>query len=88
MPAEPEDQPEAETAAQLAYDLLTNTALGADMPTQPVNNGKMDEPSVLLTPIAVTQSNVKETVVQDNFWTVEQICTTEYAAACKTTGLQ
>jgi D-xylose transport system substrate-binding protein len=82
-------KPEAEAAAELAYDLLTNTAVPADMTGgKTVANGKMDVPSVLLTPIAVTKDNVKDTVVADNFWTVEQICTADYAAACQAAGLQ
>ena len=53
-----------------------------------VKNGKMDVPSVLLTPIAVTKSNIKDTVVKDGFWTVQQICTSEYANACKAASLE
>lgn len=81
-------KPEAETAAQLAYDLLTKAPLSADIQLQTVNNGKIDVPSVLLTPVVVTESNIKDTVVQDGFWTVQQICTAEYADACKAAGLQ
>lgn len=81
-------KPEAETAAQLAYDLLTKAPLSADVQLQTVNNGKMDVPSVLLTPVAVTESNVKDTIVKDGFWTMQQICTAEYTNACKTAGLQ
>ena len=33
-----------------------------------VNNGKMDVPSVLLVPVAVTKANIKDTVVADGFW--------------------
>jgi D-xylose transport system substrate-binding protein len=44
-------------------------------------------PSVLLTPVSVTKDNIKSTVVADNFWTREQICTGEYAAACSQAGL-
>jgi len=82
-------KPEADAAAELAYDLLTNTAVPASMTggkTTP--NGKIDVPSVLLTPIAVTKDNIKDTVVADGFWTVQQICTADYAAACKAAGLQ
>ena len=53
-----------------------------------VANGKMDVPSVLLTPIAVTKDNIKDTVVKDGFWKVSQICTSQYADACKAAGLQ
>ncbi|MCB0184433.1 MAG: substrate-binding domain-containing protein, partial [Caldilineaceae bacterium] len=82
-------KPEAEAAAQLAYDLLTQATVPADMTGgKTVNNGKMDVPSVLLTPIAVTKSNINDTIVKDGFWTVEQICSADYAAACKTEGLQ
>jgi D-xylose transport system substrate-binding protein len=82
-------KPEAEAAAQLAYDLLTKTAVPADMTGgKTVNNGKIDVASVLLTPVAVTKDNVNATVVKDGFWTVQQICTADYADACKAAGLQ
>jgi len=82
-------KPEAETAAQLAYDLLTNTPVPADMTNgMTVNNGTIDVPSVLLTPVAVTKDNINATIVADGFWTVDQICTTAYADACKAAGLQ
>ena len=82
-------KPEAEAAAQLAYDLLTKTPVPADMTNgKTVNNGTIDVPSVLLTPIAVTKDNIKDTVVADGFWSVSQICTADYASACTAAGLQ
>lgn len=82
-------KPEADAAAELAYDLLTKTPVPASMTNgQTVNNGKMDVPSVLLTPIAVTKDNIKDTVVKDGFWKVSQICTSQYANACTAAGLQ
>jgi D-xylose transport system substrate-binding protein len=82
-------KPEAEAAAQLAYYLLTSTPVPSDMTQgKTVSNGKGDVKSVLLTPIAVTTANVKDTVVKDNFWTVQQICTPDTAEACKAAGLQ
>jgi D-xylose transport system substrate-binding protein len=48
----------------------------------------MDVPSVLLTPVAVTADNVKTTVVADKFWTVDQICTADYTAACTKFGVK
>jgi D-xylose transport system substrate-binding protein len=82
-------KPEAEAAAQLAYDLLTKTPVPADMTNgKTVNNGTIDVPSVLLTPIAVTKDNIKDTVVADGFWSVSDICTADYAAACTAAGLQ
>jgi D-xylose transport system substrate-binding protein len=81
-------QPEANAAAELAFDLFSDTKVPADMTGgKTVNNGKIEVPSVLLTPVAVTKDNIKDTVVKDKFWTTEQICTTDFAAACKTAGL-
>ncbi len=82
-------KPEAEAAATLAFDLLTNTPVPTDMTSgKTTNNGKMDVPSVLLTPVAVTKDNIKDTVVKDGFWTAQQICTAAYADACKAAGVQ
>jgi D-xylose transport system substrate-binding protein len=82
-------KPEAEAAAELAYDLLTKTAVPASMTNgMTTNNTVMDVPSVLLTPLSVTKDNIKTTVVADGFWTVDQICTADYAAACTAAGLK
>jgi D-xylose transport system substrate-binding protein len=82
-------KPEAEAAAQLAYDLLTGAKVPADMTGgKTVNNSKIDVPSVLLTPVAVTKDKIKDTVVNDHFWTAQQICTPAYVDACKEASLQ
>jgi len=82
-------KPEAEAAAELAYDLLTGTKVPTSMTAgNTVNNSKIDVPSVLLTPVAVTQDNINDTIVKDGFWTVDQICTTDFASACQTLGLK
>ena len=82
-------KPEAEGAAQLAYDLLSKVTVPANMTAgQTVNNGKMDVPSVLLTPVAVTKSNIMDTVVKDGFWTPAQICTSAYAKDCAAAGVK
>ena len=81
-------KPEAETAAQMAVNLVNGTAISADTTHgATVNNGKKDVPSVLLTPVSVTKANIKDTVVKDGFWKAEQICTGPYAEACKATGV-
>jgi len=79
-------KPEAEDAAQLAYDLL-NGNTSSDLVNQRVDNGMKQVPSVILTPVAVTRDNIRDTVVRDGFWTVRQICTSAYAAACREAGL-
>jgi D-xylose transport system substrate-binding protein len=79
-------KPEAEDAAQLAVDLLNGR--DSSIVNQRVNNGMKDVPSVILPPVAVTAENIRDTVVRDGFWTVDQICTSAYAAACRRLGLQ
>ncbi len=80
-------KPEAYTAAELAFALASNATVNLSN-EQTVNNGTADINSILLTPVAVTQDNIKTTIVADNFWTVQQICTPEYAADCQKIGLQ
>lgn len=81
-------KPEADAAAQLAVNLLEGKSIDS-LATQTMTNGSGNEvPSQLLTPVSVTVDNIKDTVIKDKLYTVEQICTAEYAAACKKAGLQ
>jgi len=77
---------ETEAAAQLAYDLLQGK--DSSQETVMINNGTVDVPSVLLEPVTVTAENVKDTVVKDGFWTVADICTPAYKAACTKYGIE
>jgi D-xylose transport system substrate-binding protein len=44
-------------------------------------------PSVLLKPVAVTKSNIKDTVIKDGFTKPSDLCTGQYASACKKAGI-
>ena len=52
------------------------------------DNGTKQVPSILLTPVAVTKDNINDTIVKDQFWSVDEICTGKYAAGCKAAGIQ
>ena len=52
-----------------------------------VSNGKIDVPSVLLVPVAVTKDKVKDTVIEDGFWKAADICTADFAKACAAAGI-
>ncbi|MFI2087781.1 sugar ABC transporter substrate-binding protein [Streptomyces rishiriensis] len=81
-------KPEAETAAQLAVNLLEGKDIKS-LATATLTSGSGDKvPSQLLTPVSVTKANIKDTVIKDGLYTVADICTPEYAAACKAAGLQ
>jgi D-xylose transport system substrate-binding protein len=79
-------KPEAEQAAQLALGLLKGET-SSDLVNEQIDNGMKEVPSVILRPIAVTRDNIAETVVKDGLWTVDQICTASFAAACERAGL-
>jgi D-xylose transport system substrate-binding protein len=79
-------KPLARTAAEWAVALAQGKSVsGAD---KKENNGSVDVPTKIIAVVGVTAETVKDTVVKDNYWTVKQICTREYAAACKKHGLQ
>jgi D-xylose transport system substrate-binding protein len=79
---------EAEAAAQLAFTLDSGATPDPSSVNGKVNNGKVDVPSVLLTPVAVTKSNVETTIVADGFWKVSDICTADFQAACTANGVK
>jgi D-xylose transport system substrate-binding protein len=81
-------KPEADAAAQLAVNLLEGKDIKS-LATTTLTSGSGDKvPSQLLTPVSVTKANIKDTVIADKLYTVEEICTAEFAAACKAAGLQ
>ena len=71
---------EAETAAEAAVAL----ANGDDVEPPAEYEGV---PSWIFDPIVVTADNVGDTVIADGFYTVEDICTADYADACAAAGL-
>ncbi len=86
-------QPEAEKTAELACALFKGEKPAAD---SKVNNGTIDVPSVLLTPIAVTAAgggitkSVAETIVKDKFYgpdTVAKLCK-GYEAPCQAASIK
>ncbi|HEX5146782.1 MAG TPA: sugar ABC transporter substrate-binding protein [Conexibacter sp.] len=78
--------PEATQAAQLAVSLLRGDR-SSTLVNRQINNGQKSVSSVILTPIAVTVRNIRDTVVRDGLYTVPQICTSAYASACRRAGL-
>jgi D-xylose transport system substrate-binding protein len=79
-------KPEADTAAEMAVAVATGNQYSGQETTKK-NNGTKDVTSVLLKPVPVTVSNINDTVIKDGFYTVQQICTPAYAAACQKAGI-
>ena len=73
-------KPQAEDAANAALALANGEAPEASADKDGV-------PATLLDPVVVTKDNISDTVVADGFYTVEDICTPEYADACTELGI-
>ncbi len=71
---------EAEGAAELAVKLVNGEEVTDTEDFEGVA-------SYIYDPIVVTQDNIADTVVADGFYSVDQICTGEYADACAEAGL-
>ncbi|MHB8588810.1 MAG: sugar ABC transporter substrate-binding protein [Candidatus Dormibacteraceae bacterium] len=79
---------EAESAAQLAYDLAYGVAVPASMTNgRTVDNGSANVPALLVSPVAVTRQTIVSTVIADGFWTKSDLCTDQYVAACAAVGV-
>lgn len=63
-------QEEADAAAELAVAMAEGKAPAV---TATVNNGKIDVPSYLLAPTAVTKANMEDTVIKDGFHTYAEV---------------
>ncbi|MEV7521001.1 substrate-binding domain-containing protein [Streptomyces sp. NPDC091371] len=78
--------PEAEAAAKMAVALAKGEkAGGTSTVDSPTAKGVA---SVLIPVVSLTKNNIKDTVVKDGVYTVDEICTDKYAAACATLGLK
>ncbi|MFC1420842.1 substrate-binding domain-containing protein [Streptacidiphilus cavernicola] len=80
--------PEADAAATLAVDLLNGTDVSSVATATKTNGSGNSVPSDLLTPVLITKANIESTIVADKFYTVDQICTSEFAAACTAAGIK
>lgn len=78
-------KPEADTAAEMAIALARGEEVKAETKIDsPTTKGV---PTTLIPPISLTVSNVEETVIKDDLYKVEDICTSKYKAACEKAGL-
>ncbi|WP_232789757.1 sugar ABC transporter substrate-binding protein [Streptomyces jeddahensis] len=78
---------QADAAAEMAVSLGRGEGLG-QTPNETVDSPTdRDIPAVVLAPVAVTRDNIKDTVVKDGLYTIDQICTPAVRSACDEAGL-
>jgi D-xylose transport system substrate-binding protein len=84
-------KPQAESAAEWAVNIVNGKTSEANaMATTKIDNGKKEVPSIILTPVAVTKQNAKETIgkmISDGFLKADQICAGPAASACQQVGI-
>jgi D-xylose transport system substrate-binding protein len=78
----------AETSAELAVPLAQGEEPPAELASGEVDNGMKKVPSALLETFAVGPDNIESTVVKEGFLKTGDICTGQYADACKEVGLE
>ncbi|WP_033212410.1 sugar ABC transporter substrate-binding protein [Kitasatospora phosalacinea] len=79
-------QPEADAAASMAVYLLKGIDITSVASTMTDSNG-LQIPSMLLTPVVVTKDKVVETVIAGGLYKAEEVCTPQFAKACKDVGV-
>jgi D-xylose transport system substrate-binding protein len=80
--------PEANATAEIAVDLLNGKDFKSVTPTTAKSGSGQTVPALLIGATSVTKDNIKDTVIKDKLYTVAQICTPEFAQACKAAGIQ
>ncbi|MCX4902949.1 substrate-binding domain-containing protein [Streptomyces sp. NBC_00878] len=78
---------EADAAAAMAVALGSGEDLADIATTTTDSPTTKDIPSVLLTPSAVTADTIKETLVEEGVYTIDQICIRDLRPACDQAGL-
>ncbi|MER7046930.1 sugar ABC transporter substrate-binding protein [Streptomyces jumonjinensis] len=79
---------EADAAAEMAVALARGEKLASvaeDTVDSPTTKGV---PAVLVPVVSLTKDNIADTVVKDGIYTVQEICTAKYRAACDKLGLK
>nr|WP_245997572.1 substrate-binding domain-containing protein [Streptomyces armeniacus] len=81
-------KPEAETTASIAVALHQGKSIDKFAPTTVDSKSKKGIPAKLYGAKVVTKENIKDTIIKDKVYKVSQICTSQFAAACKAAGLE
>jgi D-xylose transport system substrate-binding protein len=88
---DPSSRPVTGQAAELAVDLVNGNRSAADgLAKQKANNGQKDVASIILTPVAVTKANARQTIgqmISDGFLKAADICSGPAASACRQVGV-
>ncbi|MCP2308356.1 D-xylose transport system substrate-binding protein [Kitasatospora paracochleata] len=80
-------RPEADAAANIAVYLIKGLDVTSVATTMTDSHGDQI-PSMLLSPIVVTKAKVADTVIAGGLYKASDVCSGQYAKACKDAGIQ
>ncbi|MFC5905603.1 ABC transporter substrate-binding protein, partial [Streptomyces zhihengii] len=80
--------PEAAAAAEMAVALAKGESLDSVATSKVDSPTTKGVPSVLVPVVSLTKDNIQDTVVKDGVYTVQEICTPKFKAACDQLGLK
>jgi D-xylose transport system substrate-binding protein len=80
--------PEAAAAAEMAVALAKGESLDSIAKSKVDSPTTKGIPSVLVPVVSLTKDNINDTVVKDGVYTVAEICTGKFKAACDQLGLK
>ncbi|MFC4034931.1 sugar ABC transporter substrate-binding protein [Streptomyces polygonati] len=80
-------KPEADATAEIAVDLLQGKDFKSVATTTATSLSGQTVPALLIGATSVTKANIKSTVIADGLYTTSQLCTAEFASACKAAGI-
>ncbi|MEU6506275.1 MULTISPECIES: substrate-binding domain-containing protein [unclassified Streptomyces] len=79
---------EANVAAELAVAVAKGQDLSSLAKDKVSSGSAKDVPSVIVPVVSLTQDNINDTVIKQGYYTVSDICTADYKAACDKIGLK
>ncbi|MCX4670693.1 sugar ABC transporter substrate-binding protein [Streptomyces sp. NBC_01381] len=79
---------EAKVAAEMAVALGKGEKLDSIAKTKVDSPTTKGVPTVLVPVVSLTDKNIKETVIKDGIYSVDEICTAKYKADCGKVGLK
>lgn len=81
-------KPQADTTATIAVDLLKGKSFASATSSKVDSKSKKGVPAQLYSAKIVTKDNIKSTLIKDKVYSVQQICTPQFKAACAKNGLK
>ncbi|MFG2561933.1 sugar ABC transporter substrate-binding protein [Streptomyces sp. NPDC048496] len=80
--------PEGEAAAAMAVALAQGKTLDSIVTSTVDSPTSKGVPTFLVPVVSLTKDNIKDTVLKDGVYTLDEICTANYKAACDKLGLK